>query len=192
MVNILPFIPVEGTRFADLRAPTPEERRRMMDVCELDARMMRHCRQCRADAIGLLGEDRSQEFVRLSGCGGACGPAGRIRLDPDESLVAVATSDGKRVGGFGSASAFRIYATDGGTCRFIREAPVDLSSPVSGDSHRAHIERIMESISGCGTVIVSEIGEMPSEMLGEAGVKILRARGDVNEAVRSSRPRSDG
>jgi nitrogen fixation protein NifB len=24
---------------------------------------MRHCRQCRADAVGLLGEDRSQEFT---------------------------------------------------------------------------------------------------------------------------------
>ena len=25
---------------------------------------MRHCRQCRADAVGLLGEDRSQEFTK--------------------------------------------------------------------------------------------------------------------------------
>ena len=25
--------------------------------------MMRHCRQCRADAVGLLGEDRSTEFT---------------------------------------------------------------------------------------------------------------------------------
>ena len=62
MVNILPLIPVEGTRFAGLRAPTPKERRDMMDLCEIDAKMMRHCRQCRADAIGLLGEDRSQEL----------------------------------------------------------------------------------------------------------------------------------
>ena len=25
--------------------------------------MMRHCRQCRADAVGMLGEDRGQEFT---------------------------------------------------------------------------------------------------------------------------------
>jgi hypothetical protein len=25
--------------------------------------MMRHCRQCRADAVGLLGEDRGAEFT---------------------------------------------------------------------------------------------------------------------------------
>ena len=27
------------------------------------ANLMRHCRQCRADAVGLLGEDRSDEFT---------------------------------------------------------------------------------------------------------------------------------
>lgn len=187
MVNILPLIPVEGTRFADLRAPTPQERREMMDRCELDAKMMRHCRQCRADAIGLLGEDRSPEFVHIGGCGSGCGPKGQAAVSGDESLVAVATSDGRSVGGFGSSSSFRIYATDGGTCRFIREVPVDLSAPVSGDSHRAHIERIVGSIGGCGTVVVSEIGEMPSRILSENGVRVFRSRGDINEAVRSSR-----
>ncbi|MDO5862236.1 MAG: Fe-only nitrogenase accessory AnfO family protein, partial [Thermoplasmata archaeon] len=186
MVNILPLIPVEGTKFADLRAPTPAERKEMMDLCELDAKMMRHCRQCRADAIGLLGEDRSAEFVNLAGCGGGCGGREPVRMDTDETLVAVATNDGKTVGGFGSASSFRIYATDGGTCRFLREVPVDRSAPVSGDGHREHIDRIIKSLEGCGTVIVKEIGEMPSNRLRGSGVGIVKARGDVNEAVRSS------
>ena len=31
--------------------------------CEGEMNMMRHCRQCRADAVGLLGEDRSAEFT---------------------------------------------------------------------------------------------------------------------------------
>ena len=101
IVNILPLIPVEGTPFADLRAPTPEERREMMDRCSLDARMMRHCRQCRADAIGLLDQDRSQEFVNFGGCGSGCGPQGQAAapnvLFRDPNMVAVATSDGVSV-----------------------------------------------------------------------------------------------
>lgn len=195
MVNILPLIPVEGTRFAGLRAPTPKERRDMMDRCELDARMMRHCRQCRADAIGLLGEDRSPEFVHFGGCGSGCGPTEAPQSIRDETLIAVATADGRTVGGFGSASAFRIYATDGGTCRFLREVPVDLSSPVSGESHRRHLEDIVRNVSACGAVIVSEIGPMPSGMLSDAGVRVIRAEGDINEAVRSSAeggPRCEG
>ena len=190
MVNILPLIPVEGTRFADRRAPTPQERREMMDRCELDARMMRHCRQCRADAIGLLGEDRSPEFVHIGGCGSGCGPQGDA-VGCDESVVAVATSDGRTVGGFGNSTTFRVYATDGGTCRFLREVPVDLTLPVSGGSHRDHIEGIASSLAGCGTVVVSEIGEMPSRVLASRGVRIVRASGDVDRAVRDALRRPD-
>ena len=190
MVNILPLIPVEGTRFADRRAPTPQERREMMDRCELDARMMRHCRQCRADAIGLLGEDRSPEFVHIGGCGSGCGPQGDA-VGCDESVVAVATSDGRTVGGFGNSTTFRVYATDGGTCRFLREVPVDLTLPVSGGSHRDHIERIATSLAGCGTVVVSEIGEMPSRVLSSRGVRVVRASGDVDRAVRDALRRPD-
>lgn len=190
MVNILPLIPVEGTRFADRRAPTPQERRVMMDRCELDARMMRHCRQCRADAIGLLGEDRSPEFVHIGGCGSGCGPQGDA-VGCDESVVAVATSDGRTVGGFGNSTTFRVYATDGGTCRFLREVPVDLTLPVSGGSHRDHIEGIASSLAGCGTVVVSEIGEMPSRVLASRGVRVVRASGDVDRAVRDALRRPD-
>ncbi len=190
MVNILPLIPVEGTRFADRRAPTPQERREMMDRCELDARMMRHCRQCRADAIGLLGEDRSPEFVHIGGCGSGCGPQGDA-VGCDESVVAVATSDGRTVGGFGNSTTFRVYATDGGTCRFLREVPVDLTLPVSGGSHRDHIEGIASSLAGCGTVVVSEIGEMPSRVLASRGVRVVRASGDVDRAVRDALRRPD-
>ncbi|TND00559.1 MAG: nitrogen fixation protein NifB [Rhodocyclaceae bacterium] len=35
----------------------------LQDACEGDMNMMRHCRQCRADAVGLLGEDRGDEFT---------------------------------------------------------------------------------------------------------------------------------
>lgn len=62
-VNMLPLIPVEGTAFSGMDAPSPEMRKRLMDQCDgLGVRVMRHCKQCRADAIGMLGDDRSAEF----------------------------------------------------------------------------------------------------------------------------------
>jgi nitrogen fixation protein NifB len=45
------------------RGPTHEELQKLQDACAGDMNMMRHCRQCRADAVGLLGEDRGQEFT---------------------------------------------------------------------------------------------------------------------------------
>ena len=191
IVNILPLIPVEGTRFSDRRAPTPLERKALMDKCSIDARMMRHCRQCRADAIGKLGEDRSSEFVHFSGCGSGCGSSTPVNvsldLDRDEKKVAVASTDGKTVDcGFGNTRVFRIYATDGGTCRFLEQRSVDVDDGVAGESHRKHIESIVDSINDCGTIIVKEIGSLPAKVLKNLGIKVIISEGDVESAVRDS------
>ena len=65
--NVMPLIAeAEHGTFYGLtgqRSPTPEELQRLQDACAGDMKMMRHCRQCRADAVGLLGEDRGAEFT---------------------------------------------------------------------------------------------------------------------------------
>lgn len=186
IVNILPLIPVEGTPFSDLRAPTPKERRDMMDLCSLDVRMMRHCRQCRADAIGMLDHDRSQEFVRFSGCGSGCGPSEPISIGEDpRDLVAVATSDGLSVdSGFGNASKYKVFDVSSEDPMFVRDVVVDRSSPASGRSHREHIKSIIDSLEGCGTVVVTEIGDMPSKTLSNLGIRVVTASGPIAEVLR--------
>ncbi len=188
IVNILPLIPVEGTAFAGLRAPTPEERKALMDQCELDVKMMRHCRHCRADAIGLLGEDRSQEFVNIGGCASGCGPGPQlINLEGtrDPRKCAVASADGELVdSGFGNAKRFLIYEARGESARLLGETAVDKGSDVSGESHRRHIESIVSSLSDCGCVVVSEIGPMPAKVLRNLGVKVVVSSGTIDEALR--------
>ncbi len=188
IVNILPLIPVEGTAFAGLRAPTPEERKALMDQCSLDVKMMRHCRHCRADAIGLLGEDRSQEFVNIGGCSSGCGPGPQmINLEGmrDSSKYAAASTDGVNVdSGFGNAKKFLIYKSDGSSVELIGEAAVDVKEDISGQSHRKHIESIVSSLGDCGNVIVSEIGPLPSKVLTNLGVKIIVSSGPAEECVR--------
>ncbi|MBI1866896.1 MAG: nitrogenase cofactor biosynthesis protein NifB [Methylocystis sp.] len=65
--NIMPLIsaPEHGTAYGrnGQRAPSAHELKALQDRCEGEMTMMRHCRQCRADAVGLLGEDRSGEFT---------------------------------------------------------------------------------------------------------------------------------
>jgi nitrogen fixation protein NifB len=64
--NVMPLISdaAHGTYFglSGQRGPTPEELQALQDDCAGDMAMMRHCRQCRADAVGMLGEDRGAEF----------------------------------------------------------------------------------------------------------------------------------
>ena len=62
ITNIMPLIPAPGSVFENFSQTTTKDINRMRDLCELDVKQMRHCKQCRADAIGLLGEDRSREF----------------------------------------------------------------------------------------------------------------------------------
>ena len=64
--NIMPLISdaAHGTYFGltGQRAPTPDELAATQAACGSELKVMRHCHQCRADAIGRLGEDRSAEF----------------------------------------------------------------------------------------------------------------------------------
>jgi len=64
--NIMPLIsdPAHGTHFGltGQRGPTPRELKSLQDDLSDGANLMKHCRQCRADAVGLLGDDRGQSF----------------------------------------------------------------------------------------------------------------------------------
>jgi len=65
--NVMPLIAEaeHGTFFGVMgqRGPMHDELQALQDDCSGDMNMMRHCRQCRADAVGLLGEDRGDEFT---------------------------------------------------------------------------------------------------------------------------------
>ncbi|ADY57104.1 Radical SAM domain protein [Syntrophobotulus glycolicus DSM 8271] len=61
--NIMPLIPVQGSVFED-HPPTSMQRiTETRKKCGENMRQMTHCKQCRADAIGMLGKDCSEEFI---------------------------------------------------------------------------------------------------------------------------------
>lgn len=65
--NVMPLIAEaeHGTYYGLMGQPSPtaEQLQALQDDCAGDMAMMRHCRQCRADAVGMLGEDRGAEFT---------------------------------------------------------------------------------------------------------------------------------
>lgn len=65
--NVMPLIAEAeyGTYYGLMgqASPTAEQLQELQDACAGDMAMMRHCRQCRADAVGMLGEDRGAEFT---------------------------------------------------------------------------------------------------------------------------------
>lgn len=71
VTNIMQMIPVTGSVFENMPFVSQVELNDMRKKCELDLKQMYHCKQCRADAIGTLEQDRSIEFrcESKSSCG---------------------------------------------------------------------------------------------------------------------------
>jgi nitrogen fixation protein NifB len=189
IVNIIPMIPVPGTNFAHLRAPTPREKKELQDVCEPKIKQMRHCRQCRADAIGLLGEDRSAEFAHFT-CGAEEAPAGEPLLMEMEGRtkhrIAVASGDGRNVDqGFGQTARFYAFLVEGGNLVQLGQVMTEpeLDAPTFGRSHRTKLENMAKALEGYDAVIATEFGEKAVQVLKAKGISAYQMTGDVEKAV---------
>jgi nitrogen fixation protein NifB len=211
--NIMPLIsaPEHGTHFGltGQRGPTPKELKSVQDGCSGNMKMMRHCRQCRADAVGLLGEDRSQEFTKDKFMTMEANYDLQARQDVHEGiarfreelkvaktktnhnlsaanspkvLVAVATKGGGLVNQhFGHAKEFMIYEVDASETRFVGHRKVDHYCQ-SGYGEEATLDNIIQTISDCKAVLASKVGSCPQKELRKAGLEVVEAY-DVIENV---------
>ncbi len=64
IMNIMPLIP--QAEFSHLPRPTREMIEKKRSECSTRMPQMSHCRQCRADACGILGEDKDMELEVLN------------------------------------------------------------------------------------------------------------------------------
>jgi len=190
--NIIPLIPVPDTKFANMPAPTPEERKNLQEICETSIRQMRHCRFCRADAIGLLDNDRSAEFAHLT-----CGPKGARSADLKENKLqektkfrlAVATSNGDMVDQhFGQTSKFFLYELENGNISQVGSVETDphMKDPMFGEVHRQKLEKMVTDLAGVDVVLASEFGERAEMELMERGIRHYRHDGKVDDAIHCS------
>jgi nitrogen fixation protein NifB len=200
--NIMPLIsaPEHGTHFGltGQRGPSPKELKAVQDSCSGNMRMMRHCRQCRADAVGLLGEDRSQEFTKdkflemtpeydlaarqkvhegiekFTAEVKASKAAKTLKKGP-KILVAVATKGNRLVNQhFGHAKEFQIFEVDGADVKFVAHRKVDHYCQ-SGYGEEATLEHIIKTIADCKGVLASKIGLCPQKELRKAGLEPFEA-----------------
>jgi nitrogen fixation protein NifB len=201
--NIMPLIsaPEHGTVFglAGLRGPTAQELKALQDSCEGEIKMMRHCRQCRADAVGLLGEDRSNEFTtekvkemevrydielrqayqeevekRRAAVVAARNAELKTLADCDSAisiLIAVASKGGGRINEhFGHAKEFQVYEISTSGVKFVGHRRVD-NYCQGGFGEEESLETVIRAINDCVAVFMSRIGNCPREGLLRAGIE---------------------
>ena len=204
--NVMPLIsdPAHGTHFGltGQRGPTPAELKTVQDQLAGGAKLMRHCRQCRADAVGMLGEDCGGDFAldklpeiptfdpepreaylavveQERAARRAADDAARRRLavsgDASKYLIAVASKAGGRINQhFGHASEFQIWEVDSSGSRFIGHRRVE-NYCQGGWGEDDALESIITTLEGVTAVLCSKIGKCPQQDLAEAGIAVSDA-----------------
>ena len=202
--NIMPLIsaPEHGTVFGltGQRGPTAQELKALQDSCEGEMNMMRHCRQCRADAVGLLGEDRSAEFTtekimemdvsydlesrqayqnaveqerlaKVAAKNAELETLAREEASDIKILVAVATKGQGRINEhFGHAKEFQVYELSSKGAKFVGHRRVDLYCQ-GGYGEEDSLETVIKAINDCAAVFVAKIGHCPKDELTAAGIE---------------------
>lgn len=177
LLNCMAMFPNINTPFAHIPQPGKEMMEELRTIGERYLPQMRHCTRCRADAVGLLDEDRTNEF---RSCLSACSSLPPIPAR-DRRAVAVATQEGVLVNQhLGEARSFQIWEADGETYRMVdtRKAP-----PSGGGIRRWH--QLAKILGDCRAVLISGIGPTPSEILEKAGIKPVEAAGFIEEGLAS-------
>ncbi|MDE2372299.1 MAG: nitrogenase cofactor biosynthesis protein NifB [Burkholderiales bacterium] len=206
--NIMPLISEaeHGTVYGltGQRGPSAQELKAVQDACMGGANLMRHCRQCRADAVGLLGEDRSEEFTqdKIDGMEVVYDLERRreyqTRVEQERQaqhdakvtalaetaggddsgikvLVAVATEGhGKVNQHFGHATEFQIFEVGAGAALFVGHRRVDLYCQ-GGYGEDEQLPSIVNAINDCHAVLVAKIGACPRDELKAAGIEPVDA-----------------
>jgi len=183
MTNIMQLIPVKGSAFEDMELVSNKEITEVRKKCGAHLKQMYHCKQCRADAIGTLGDDRSIEYR------GVCGES--VKKAPVKAeKFAVASKSGMLVDQhFGQASEFYIYESDGQTARFVERRPVSkyCSGPEGcSEGKDIKIGAILSAVSDCSGVLALRIGDSPLKTLSAKGIKVFSTYDRIEDAVKKA------
>jgi nitrogen fixation protein NifB len=209
--NVMPLIsrPEHGTVFGlrGQREPTLKEIAEVRRGCGKSMPQMAHCQQCRADAIGMLGEDRSQSFplsaipeiaapylpVMYQRTQIQAGIATQGESESDEaSLVAVATKEGVLIDQhFGHVERFKIYSVSAAGVTLVGErfTPRFCVEKTECDDearqHELRLDAVVALLADTAAVFCARIGMGPWKRLEQAGIEpcVSGAWQSVSEVV---------
>ncbi|MDR2054703.1 MAG: radical SAM protein [Desulfovibrio sp.] len=195
IANVMQMIPVKGSAFEDMPLVSNREHTALRKRCEAHIPQMYHCRQCRADAAGLLDEDRSFSLREI---------APRTPAAPERKMgrpvrVAVASRSGVVVDQhFGFAEQFYIYESDGVSTRLVETR----RSPGGGGgcgrcggrradavSETGKIAGALETVADCRAVVAMRIGDSPAKQLARKGIAVFSTYESIDKAVRDAAAR---
>lgn len=175
VLNIIPLYPVAGTAFGEIPSPSDGAIAVLRHEAARHVPQMQHCTRCRADAVGLLGEEpTAEQAARLQDAA-----AGRLGESPRLAGVAVATREGMLVNQhLGEADELWIYGP-GERGLELRERR---ATPPAGKGRQRWLE-LAAVIKDCGVLLASGAGETPRAVLAGRGIETQVTESLISEAL---------
>jgi len=177
LLNCMPMYPNADTPFENIPEPDAKHIANIQKEAETYLPQMRHCQRCRADAVGLLEQDRSGEFRGCLSDGSDLAP------DPGEErpYVAVASLEGMLINQhLGEAERFLIWGKTDEGFALVEER----TAPKPGTGPKRWYE-LSEILKDCRAVVASAAGDTPRALLGESGLQTLVATGFIEAALKT-------
>jgi nitrogen fixation protein NifB len=135
-------------------------------------KQMEHCQRCRADAVGLIEEDKSAGFAALM-------DQARDEVAAGRPYVAVASQEGVLVNQhLGVADRLLIWEKSDDGFRLVEDRPCP--SPGSGSSRW---EELASLLSDCRAVLTAAAGSAPRKALEAQGIAVCEMEGVIDDAL---------
>lgn len=188
MTNIMPLIPAGGSAFGHLPQTSHKDVAAMRERCQEFLPQMKHCQQCRADAIGLLTQDRSTEFRSDPACpgGGCVSKSSEVSTSVKSFRVAVTSKYLRLVDQhFGHAERFLIYETDGKNNRLIEQRLIGkyCSGNEFCDAEEEMKMDLVKKLSDCDAVVTMRLGAQARARLLAQGIEAVESCESIDEAL---------
>ena len=174
LMNAIPLYPVAETPFEDLEEPTPAMMKEIRTKISEHIRPMTHCARCRADAVGLLGQDDPEAKKLLSEVSNLS-----LAMDTNRPHVAVASNEGMLVNQhLGEADFLYIFKETPSGYRMVEQR----RTPPSGTGSQRWAS-LGESLDDCRALLVGGIGPSPSSIIGRSGIRIIEMTGLIDDGL---------
>lgn len=171
-LNCIPLLPTEDTAFASVPAPESAAMADLIHQVGMYVPVMSHCKRCRSDAAGILGENDPtfQEILREA--------AATTGL-PVPSKIAVASHEGVFVNQhLGEAQQLHIFAKIGSSYRLV-----DHIATLPKGLGDLRWSSLADDLQGVGVVLVSGVGGRPRQVLEERGIQVYVCGGMIDEQL---------
>ncbi|HCT83612.1 MAG: nitrogen fixation protein NifB [Candidatus Margulisiibacteriota bacterium] len=174
ILNAIPLYPTEDTVFEPIPEPDEKTVKKIRKSAGRFIKQMHHCTRCRADAVGILGQDDQEILSILHEMNNPV-----LSTSKKKPYVAVASMEGHLINQhLGEARELWIYGKIDASINLLEKRKLP---GLGGGMQRW--QQVAAAINDCSYLLVSGIGANPSKVIGDSGITVIETEGFINTSL---------